>query len=352
MTKLKRLISGLMLVCLLMSTCLITKADNKITQTEVSKYALSFDGAKDIPYVFGGGRGYGSMEELKSAGVGTDCSGFVGYVYKHFGMDIPMQSGAILSSAVKQISEEEAVPGDVCYWENHVAIYIGEGKIVHTNSAKGLTPYPHVSDYSNGSYNYPEKFLRMVDDVSKLKPLDGAVADETNEQVINTEGVGSVINESDLTGMPTESSLRFAQEQLELKSRADLSVAEIAQLDYIKTSIKEYYPNPVKWYNVATSFIGIVLLLYGVLLLMAYVFDYTNTFIDISLMSILSFGKFRILEKYEKGITEVGWNERQRVTYMTVPMLIVRVTVVIGIGLLLVSGKINELMILLIEKIT
>jgi len=93
------------------------------------EYAKSFEG---INYVMGG----------SSLVTGTDCSGFTMYIYAAFGYTIGRTPSSQWSSAGRLITTEELQPGDLvcmgtssCY---HVAIYIGDGLIVHeANSRSG-----------------------------------------------------------------------------------------------------------------------------------------------------------------------------------------------------------------------
>ena len=98
--------------------------------TEITDYALSFVGNK---YVWGGN----SLEN------GVDCSGFVQQIYKSFGYSLPRNSRYQAQYCLK-ISEAELQPGDLVFYGNssginHVAMYVGDGCIVHASNSK---PYP------------------------------------------------------------------------------------------------------------------------------------------------------------------------------------------------------------------
>lgn len=99
--------------------------------TEIVKYALQFVGN---PYVWGG----------NSLTKGCDCSGFVHLVYKNFGFSTPRYSMSFLNVGTP-VSLDEIQPGDIVVYNKkrgigHVAIYIGNGKIVEAQSSdEGIT---------------------------------------------------------------------------------------------------------------------------------------------------------------------------------------------------------------------
>lgn len=88
----------------------------------IAVFACQFIGN---PYVPGGT----SLTE------GADCSGFVFSVYKEFGYAVPRTSYS-LRSAGTEVAYENAQPGDIICYPGHVAIYIGNGLIVHASSIK------------------------------------------------------------------------------------------------------------------------------------------------------------------------------------------------------------------------
>ena len=104
-----------------------------ISGSDVVNYALGFVGN---PYVWGG----------KDPNTGADCSGFTSYVYAHFGISIPSYSYA-QRSVGREVSYANAQPGDLICYSGHVAIYMGNGQIVH---AKG-TAYG-ICAYDNATY--------------------------------------------------------------------------------------------------------------------------------------------------------------------------------------------------------
>ena len=98
---------------------------------EIAIYACGFVGN---PYVSGG----------TSLTNGADCSGFTQSVYKAFGYKIPRTSYQ-QRSAGKAVSYAEAQPGDLICYAGHVAMYIGNGRLVHASSAKTGIKYGYAT---------------------------------------------------------------------------------------------------------------------------------------------------------------------------------------------------------------
>ncbi|NLP34541.1 MAG: C40 family peptidase [Clostridiales bacterium] len=93
-------------------------------------------------------------------GKGVDCSGFTQQIYKKFGYTIPRTSRNQANSGTK-ISTSQLKPGDLVFYGNgsyinHVAIFIGNGKIIHaSNHRDGIK-------ISNLYYRKPIKCVRYI----------------------------------------------------------------------------------------------------------------------------------------------------------------------------------------------
>ena len=98
-------------------------------RSQVVNYALQFVGGR---YVWGGNDPH----------TGADCSGFVRYVLSHVaGVGLPRTSRE-QAKAGRSIKSSEMRPGDLIFYTNskgtvnHVAMYIGNGQIVHAASRR------------------------------------------------------------------------------------------------------------------------------------------------------------------------------------------------------------------------
>ena len=111
--------------------------------SSVVDYATQFVGN---PYVWGG----------TSLTSGADCSGFVQSVYANFGVSLPRTSYEQQNCGT-EVSYANAQPGDLICYGGHVAIYMGNGRIVHaSNSVDGIK----ISD--NAAYRTIVSVRRLV----------------------------------------------------------------------------------------------------------------------------------------------------------------------------------------------
>jgi cell wall-associated NlpC family hydrolase len=121
----------------------VVKSVASTAGSSVVDFATQFVGN---PYVWGG----------TSLTNGADCSGFVQSVFANFGVSLPRTSYE-QQNAGTEVSYADAQPGDLICYGGHVAIYMGDGKIVHAaNSDQGII----VSD--NAAYQTITSVRRLV----------------------------------------------------------------------------------------------------------------------------------------------------------------------------------------------
>lgn len=125
---------------------------------EIVEYAMTFVGK--LAYNHG-----------LSLTTGTDCSGFVKLIYGHFNIETDMPRASYdqydhwIKKGTKKVPFElnKLKPGDLLYYKNgsnigHVAMYAGNGKVVHESSKKTGCK---TSDWN---YRRPAGVFRIIDD--------------------------------------------------------------------------------------------------------------------------------------------------------------------------------------------
>ncbi len=148
----QKLVSMLMILTMLLSVFPIQAFGATVSGTEVVDYAMQFLG---YPYV--------------SAGKGPDnfdCSGFVHYIFKHFGISFPAGTASYntedkamaYGTVFYDMSQAEA--GDLVIWSKHIAIYTENGKCINALNNDNGVCIIDVEAYKNGVLNPPHFFLR------------------------------------------------------------------------------------------------------------------------------------------------------------------------------------------------
>lgn len=120
-----------------------------VSQTRINLINLAKDHLGES-YVWGG----------TTLGGGVDCSGFTQALYRKMGYSIPRTSRSQAVSGNK-VSASELKPGDLVFYGsssyiNHVAMYIGNGQVIHaSNRRDGIK-------ISNMYYRSPVKCVRYI----------------------------------------------------------------------------------------------------------------------------------------------------------------------------------------------
>ncbi len=124
------------------------EADN--FRQNICNYALQFVGGH---YAYGGSDPH----------TGVDCSGFTRYVMQHAaGLTINRSSGGQATQG-RAVSADQMRPGDLIFYGsgksiNHVAMYIGNGQVVHSSTYKtGIKTSPW-------NYRAPVKIVNVLGD--------------------------------------------------------------------------------------------------------------------------------------------------------------------------------------------
>lgn len=117
---------------------------------DIVSYAKRFVGNR---YVYGG----------TNPNTGVDCSGFTAYVMRNVAGVSLSHSSRAQAGEGRSISASQVRPGDLVFYSqggtiNHVAIYIGNGQIVHASNRKdGIK-------ISNWTYRSPARIVNVLGD--------------------------------------------------------------------------------------------------------------------------------------------------------------------------------------------
>lgn len=123
---------------LVLGGCGTSRPPSSAQRPPVVQSPLSDDQAHDIaihavglvgtPYRYGGNTPDG----------GFDCSGLIGYVYRHAAGVAPPRTVAQLAGFGQRVSVDQLRTGDlVVFGTSHAGIYVGDGRFVHAPSTGG-----------------------------------------------------------------------------------------------------------------------------------------------------------------------------------------------------------------------
>lgn len=222
------------------------------------------------------------------------------------------------------------------------------------------TNEPKIMDVAGGAHPTWEEWAPYVNRIdicsSDIQPSLEAYESNTDDLQPNapqTEEekaeLESLIEEWDLAGMPAVNSLADLQEDTELKSRDDLSLTDQRRVSEVKANIDANGFSFPDWFNHMIFLVGICLMVYSVFLLMATLFDYTNNFFEVSLVSLMTLGHCRMVDKdyYEDN----NPMEFRGIKSLTLNMLIFRCIFLMILGVGIMSDVAQELIVYFINKV-
>ncbi|SER67050.1 C40 family peptidase [Psychrobacillus sp. OK032] len=134
-----------------------TEAASAVASNEIVSSAKNLIGIK---YRYGG-----------TTKAGFDCSGFIGYIYKNNGVNLPRTAAGMYSTG-ESVKKANLAVGDLVFFNtsgkgvSHVGMYIGSGKFIHASTSKGVK-----IDKLNDPYYWGNKYVgaKKVADVTVAK---------------------------------------------------------------------------------------------------------------------------------------------------------------------------------------
>lgn len=210
---------------------------------------------------------------------------------------------------------------------------------------------PIVWDVAGGGKTWDDWANLGIDQMliyeSSLNPSSNTLGNSEEAADVNREltdeqkaAVESVIAEWELRGMPEGFSFESNVSLPDYEN--SLSMHEKIQLAKIRDGIDT---NKTKWYDIAgvlVSFFGLLVMLYGVLFGVAYMFDSSNILFDVSLLAVITLGKYRYWS--ETCGSARGYNDKEKIMYCDGGIVLKRVIVIEVIGMLIIGGGVFNIL--------
>ena len=139
-------------------------AGGRVRGPQAIEYVIRRAGSQmGVPYSWGGGSltGPSAGVDQDAGKIGYDCSGFTRYAFAGVGVQIPKYSGDQYNTG-RPIAPSQAKRGDLIFYgpggSQHVAMYLGGGKMLEASSAAG-----HVTVSPVRTAGMSPHLSRMID---------------------------------------------------------------------------------------------------------------------------------------------------------------------------------------------
>lgn len=131
-------------------------AVQRVSRGEVNRGEAVVDYAKQfigVPYRSGG-----------TTPAGFDCSGYVSYVFKHFGIDL-VHTAAGQYNAGPAVNKANLQPGDLVFFNtgggiSHSGIYVGNNQFIHASTSQGVIISSLEDSYWAPKYRGANRIIR------------------------------------------------------------------------------------------------------------------------------------------------------------------------------------------------
>ena len=139
--------------------------DTLINKNDLVSYSNAFLGMK---YLWGGTTPAIMDTTGKYISGGFDCSGFVQYVYKNFGVNLPRTSMDQVNKGVS-VKINNLEKGDLVFFRtnlalplevSHVGIYIGDNKFIHSPNSKDVIKISELTGYYKDTFVIGKRMIK------------------------------------------------------------------------------------------------------------------------------------------------------------------------------------------------
>lgn len=139
----------------------------------------------------------------------------------------------------------------------------------------------------------------------------------------------SLPEEWDLVGLTKKMNMYESQQDINFVDSSGLSKTESANIASIRESVNSNKFQLINFLRTIVAFVGVWFMVWGILLLVAYAFDKVNTFLEFSLVSILTAGSVTVLALDDESERQKGRSQ-----------VLKRVFSAFGVSFILISGTI------------
>lgn len=193
------------------------------------------------------------------------------------------------------------------------------GEVVH----KSETWFPYIDCIEYYEY----EGLKSLDAFKNAKVNVG-----NSKNGANADSLKSGNTPMSLTGMEDyKNYLEEGRENISLVDSTYLSKSEQNKLAETKTNMTATTRNVLGWFSVLSKFVGIILMIYSMLLLIAMIIDKINVWVDVKLTRVLSFG---IWELYTDDGIDIGSGNKR---LLSMKQLGIKIVIIFLIGMTLLT---------------
>ena len=203
---------------------------NSVTGTNLVNYAKNFIGLR---YVHAG----------DSLATGTDCSGFTRLIYKEFGISLGRTVSSQLYSG-SYVSRDDLQPGDLVFYSygsvaSHVAIYMGNGLIIHQSTPKDGVKISSVNimRYITARRVITSNVVVKSEVKTEVKDIKQEEKSVEKDKIENDNAVEKINNNNDVENKIEEQNKDIKESNIDKKN--NIKESNVDTNDNIKETVKE-----------------------------------------------------------------------------------------------------------------
>ncbi len=111
-----------------------------------------------------------------------DCSGYTQFIYNKLGFELNRTAANQAANGIV-VSREDMQPGDLVIFSNtdgyrfgtHIGLYLGNGKIIHSGSSKGVCIADLDSNYFDSHFQCARRVILTGSSAATVMPITGSI---------------------------------------------------------------------------------------------------------------------------------------------------------------------------------